>query len=152
MIDTSPKTSRVFSVADANATLPLVKSIVRDIVERAQQVFQTRRRLDYLAANRAKGLEFYDEELVEMTRQVEEDEQRLSDLISEVNELGMEVANMTHGEVEFPSTRGGEPVLLHWQLGDQEVGWWYPAGSDKSERQPLEDSILDEFGKAPMVS
>ncbi len=146
MIDTPTKTERIFSVTQANATLPLVKSIVKDIVELSQQVFQTRRRLDYLAANRAKGLEYYDEELVEMTRQVEEDEQRLSDLISEINQLGVEVANMTGGEVEFPSMRGNEPVYLYWQLNDHEVCWWYPANSDKSERRPVESSILDEFG------
>ena len=147
MIDTSSKTDRIFSVSQANATLPLVKSIMKDIVELSQQVFQTRRRLDYLAAHRAKGLEYYDEELIEMTRLVEEDEQRLSELISEINELGIEVANMTGGEVEFPSMRGNEPVILYWQMEDHEISWWYPANADKSERRPINSSFMDEFGK-----
>ena len=45
--------------------------------------------------------------------------------------------DVDRGLVDFPSFRDGEEVLLCWQLGEDEIGWWHTLDGGFAGRQPL---------------
>ena len=58
---------RVFSAAEANAALPLVRAIVADLVPLARDVTERRQRLLSIARSGSRnGTDPYEEELVQM--------------------------------------------------------------------------------------
>jgi hypothetical protein len=61
----------------------------------------------------------------------------LADLVEEVHALGVVVKDLDSGLVDFPGLRDGEPILLCWRLGEDEVGWWHRPEDGFAGRQPL---------------
>jgi len=49
----------------------------------------------------------------------------------------VQVKDLDAGLVDFPSTRDDEDVLLCWQLGEDEIGWWHLPDAGFAGRQPL---------------
>jgi hypothetical protein len=39
--------------------------------------------------------------------------------------------------LDFPALREGEPVLLCWRLGEDEIGWWHGLDEGYAGRKPL---------------
>lgn len=58
-------------------------------------------------------------------------------LIHRVESLGCIVKDIDLGLVDFPSTRGGEPIYLCWKAGETRVSHWHALDEGFSERKPL---------------
>ena len=77
-MNTTYQPTRIFTVEQANAMLPLVRAIASDASQLAQQILERRQRIAELRAGRENlGSDLYAEELL----QVEDDLDRLSDLL-----------------------------------------------------------------------
>jgi hypothetical protein len=61
----------------------------------------------------------------------------LSACVQELTGLGVQVKDLDTGLVDFPSLRDGEEVLLCWQLGEDEIGWWHTLEGGFAGRRPL---------------
>ncbi len=61
----------------------------------------------------------------------------LAGIVEEIHELGVLVKDFDTGLVDFPSLRGGEEVLLCWQLGEEEVAFWHGPEDGFAGRRPL---------------
>jgi hypothetical protein len=62
----------------------------------------------------------------------------LTDAISEIEALGVQIKDFERGLVDFPSLRDGRVVLLCWQLGDgDQVEWWHDVDAGFAGRTPL---------------
>ena len=57
--------------------------------------------------------------------------------LEEVQELGVVVKDIDSGLVDFPSVREGEPVLLCWRLGEDEVRFWHGLEDGFAGRRPI---------------
>ena len=139
------KSGRVFSLQEANAMLPLVRTIVKDIVDLADRIIRTRQRVSFINAFRdeqATGFERYQEETEAISDSLSEDEQRLADCISELQALGIEVNELTEGLVDFPAQRNGERVYFSWRHGEQCIKHW---------RIPNANSSADDLDSGPDV-
>ena len=138
MSEVSERTAKVFSVEDANRTLPLVRAIVSDLVSLSREVAERRGRLDDLKSRRADDFEsgdVYRAELTEVERDLSRDSRRIREYLEELRQLGMEARG--EDEVDFPSVLDGRPIMLSWKLGESEVLYWHEVDSSKEERQPL---------------
>jgi hypothetical protein len=125
-------------LTSARRKLPLVESIVRDIVG-------TRKRLAELTAER-ETLDSFRRELTWASRSrryaVTEEavlvESNLTTAVGELSELGVALVDADAGAVEFPTKVNGQPAALSWRLGEDEVRYWRPAGDTTRRPIPVE--------------
>jgi hypothetical protein len=61
----------------------------------------------------------------------------LAAALDELDALGVLVKDLDTGLVDFPSEREGEPVLLCWRLGEEEIAWYHGREDGFAGRQPL---------------
>lgn len=133
---------KLFTLESANATLPLVRAIVTDIVGLAREIQERRRRLDVLLSGRTvrdpkAERDPYASELAEMERTSDQDLARLRELVEELTAIGAEAKDPLLGLVDFPSLLDGRVVYLCWKLGEPEIRHWHELDAGFSGRQPL---------------
>jgi hypothetical protein len=135
---TYTKVRKQFTVEQANAALPLVRAIVRDLAELSREVIERRERLSVLVAGRARDpRDPYREELAQIEEELDKDSRRLRGFVEELLELGVEPKSVTRGVVDFPSRLDGQRVYLCWKLGEPEVFYWHAPNATFRERLPL---------------
>ncbi len=129
-----------FTVEEANKRLPLVKSIVRDIVALHKDVTERRRRLEEIQF-RQTGSEdaasLYREEVGEVEKELKKDVLRLDEYIGELRQLNVMLKDATKGLVNFPAKMEDREIYLCWQLGEDEVGHWHETDTGFAGRQSL---------------
>lgn len=130
----------LFTVEDANRTLPLVQRIVDDIVQQYRLWREKVLELDLISSTSRGG-----EQRVR-AEELERDSQRLAREIDgfkrELEELGIQLKDPRLGLVDFPSEMNGRAVLLCWRLGESEVGFWHEVDAGYAGRQPLSPSLV----------
>jgi hypothetical protein len=124
---------KLFTIQEANALLPNVKSILTKIqnAHRAVTRFREEARKAAEAAEQGGGGiangTAYATFLTELTSQM-----------SELEGLGVQLKDFERGLVDFPSLREGRVVLLCWQMGEgDELEWWHDVDSGFAGRTPL---------------
>ena len=139
MSDTRTGTrTKFFTIDEANAMLPLVRAIVKDLTELSRDVYERRQRLSVLLAGRSSNQQdVYSEELEQIEEELEKDGQRLREYVLELQRLGLEPKNGLEGLVDFPTLVDDEPAYLCWKLGEPEVLFWHDLESGFAGRQPL---------------
>jgi len=129
---------RVFTIREANATLPLVRAIVADLVGLARDVTDRRQRLLALSASDSpRGADPYQEELAQAEEELEKDARRVLEYVEELRQLGVETKSVTQGLVDFPAVFDGRKVYLCWKMGEPEVGSWHELDAGFRGRKPL---------------
>ena len=123
-----------FTVEQANATLPLVRKIVEDIVAQHRLWHEKLLEIDLLAASgRASDAEQADR----LERDAQSVAREIETFRRELLELGIQLKDARLGLIDFPSTMGDKPILLCWRLGEPEVQFWHDLDAGFGGRQPL---------------
>ncbi len=126
---------KLFSIEEANALLPTVRSIVERIKAAHRQTLAFQREARRAASSAelggggmtGGGGEAYIKAL-----------SQLADCTSELDVLGVQLKDYARGLIDFPSLRDGRVVLLCWQLGEGDhVEWWHDIEAGFAGRQPL---------------
>lgn len=120
--------TKVFTPAEANRTLPLVRSIVEDILEGAREL----RGLTALSSN------------PEEDAQIEQVREDILELMQEIENLGASYKDWDFkvGLVDFPSRIEGKDVLLCWRSDEPEVGWYHEPGHGFAGRRRIPETLL----------
>jgi hypothetical protein len=127
-----------FTLAEANATLPLVRAIVRDITELARDLRDRSERLTRVQATPRITLgDAYQEELKEMQAGLERDREKMVEYEEELNRLGVVLKDQFAGLIDFPHQLDGREVYLCWRLGEPEVAFWHELGEGFAGRQKI---------------
>jgi len=133
-----PAQRRIFTPAEANATLPLVRAIVSDLVALSRDLVERRQRLSMLMEGKGKtARDPYHEELVQVQKDLEKDMPRLKEYVEELRALGIEPKSGSEGLVDFPAVLDGRNVYLCWKLGEPRVVCWHELEAGYAGRQPL---------------
>ncbi len=137
MKNTSGKTkNRLFTVEQANATLPLVEAITADLTHLTQQMSHRRRQLDYLMYDRKQdNNDPYDAELIQAEKDLQQQSHQIKEFAAELQQLGVASTDNEKGLVDFPAEIEGRPAFLCWKLGEPEVRYWREKSTDT--RTPL---------------
>jgi hypothetical protein len=131
---------RLFTVAEANAALPLVRVIVADLVALSRDVIDRRQRLALLSGKRERDLrDPYDAELAQMEGELEDDSRRLREYVAELRALGVQPTSAAEGLVDFPAVIDNRKVFLCWKLGEPQVSHWHEPGEGYSQRKPMSE-------------
>ncbi len=132
---------QLFTVEQANRTLPLVRKIVEDVVQQHRRWRETILELDLVAStahpddprDRAEELE----------RQALALARELDGYQRELEQLGIQLKDRRLGLVDYPSEIGGRTVLLCWRFGEPEVQFWHEVDSGYAGRQPLAPALAE---------
>src|SRR5688500_8068379 len=131
---------KIFTLEQANAMLPLVRAIVRDLSVLSRDVLDRRERLALLMSGRdAESSNLYRDELAQIAEELDKDNQRLHDYIRELHELGVEPKNGPEGLVDFRCLMDGRVVYLCWKLDEPEIRFWHELDTGFAGRQPVPD-------------
>jgi hypothetical protein len=68
-------------------------------------------------------------------------DEALTDELARIASLGGDLKDVDTGLVDFPSTRGGENILLCWKLGEKKVGYWHSIDGGFSSRRPIDEHV-----------
>jgi hypothetical protein len=126
---------RIFTVEEANRTLPLVSKIVADLV-REHELWEDKVR-EFELATVGSTPEHPDAiaELLQM------EAQRLArdieGYIRELNDLGVICKGMDTGLVDFRGEMDGREVYYCWKLGEPSVSYWHEVDAGFVGRQRL---------------
>ncbi len=133
-----PLHRKIFTPAEANATLPLVRAIVSDLVDLSCELMERRQRLAMLMGGKASNPhDPYREEVVQVKKDLEKDTARLREYVEELQALGVEPKSATEGLVDFPAILDGRKVYLCWKLGEERVLFWHDLEAGYIGRQPV---------------
>lgn len=143
------KNRKVFTVEQANAALPLVRAITKDLAELSRDVIERRERLSLLLKGRERdNRDLYGEELAQIQEELERDTDRLQAYVEELRELGVEPKNGPEGLIDFPAVIDGRAVYLCWKLGESEVLHWHDLEAGFRGRQPLTAGTAHAAGES----
>jgi len=127
-----------FTVADANRMLPLVRGIVSDVV-RDYLRWQDKVR-EFEAAAASRTIDTPSDEADRLEREAQNLARDIDGYIAEITQLGVQIKGLDTGLVDFPGEMDGRPVLLCWQLGEENVRYWHEEHAGFIGRQLLPET------------
>jgi hypothetical protein len=118
-----------FTVKEARRTLPLVKQIVRDILNNA---FEIRTIAESLNGQ------------IEENREIENLANQINTFMKELEEIGCTYKdwNFQIGLVDFPSIIDEEEVLLCWRSDEDDIRFYHSLSDGYTGRKPIPEIYL----------
>jgi hypothetical protein len=131
---------RLFTLTEAQKMLPLVRSIVRDVVDR-YGTFKERLEFYRLAQEARKdGVpppDGYNKD--RLKDEIERLKDQVMSVVGELTSLGVELRDYEEGMVDFPARLGEDIVYLSWKVGESKIGYWRPLDGGDGPRRALEE-------------
>jgi hypothetical protein len=131
---------RIFTVEEANRTLPLVSKIVADLV-REHKLWE-----DKVAEFELATVGSSPEHPDAIAELLQSEAQRLArdieSYIAELNDLGVICKGMDTGLVDFRGQIDGRDVYYCWKLGESSVMFWHEIDAGFVGRQRLHPLAL----------
>jgi hypothetical protein len=129
---------RIFTPDEANAALPELRPLVEELVAAKRALDEAQAGADELSARiSGNGGGLPPAELAEVHDLVNLRAAALAAVLEQTQGLGVVVKDLDSGLVDFPSVRDGQDVLLCWQLGEEEVGFWHSYEDGFAGRRPI---------------
>lgn len=130
----------LLTVDEVNQRLPLVRSIVKDIVDLHSDITDRKQRLKLLRDRHpasASTDSVYEQEVQQMEHELTRDESRLDEFSDELHQIGGVLTDPTTGRVDFPGDLAGERVFYCWKSGESDVLFWHSGECDGTNRISL---------------
>ena len=131
---------QLFTVDQANRTLPLVRKIVEDVVREHRRWQEAVVELDLVSAGAHPALP--NPRVVALEKRIQKMAREVDGFQVELESLGIQLKDRRIGLIDFPSELDGRPMLLCWQLGEPSVQFWHELDSGFAGRQPLSPTLV----------
>lgn len=131
---------QLFTVDQANRTLPLVRRIVEDIVREHLRWHEVLVELELLVSGARADKP--DPRAAAAERTLQAIARDIDEFQDELSALGIQLKDRRLGLVDFPSEMDGRRVLLCWRLGEASVQYWHDEQSGYEGRQPLAPTLV----------
>lgn len=131
---------QLFTVEQANRTLPLVRRIVEDVVREHRRWQEAIVELDLLAT--ASRADQPDPRAAALEREIQDIAREIDAFQEELSALGIQLKDRRIGLIDFPSRLEGRRVLLCWRLGEPSVQFWHDEDAGYAGRQPLSPTLV----------
>ena len=131
---------RIFTIEEANRTLPLVGRIVDDLV-RDHRVWEDKVR-EFELATVGSSPEHPDAIAELLQSEAQRLAREIEGYIAELNALGVIVKGMDTGLVDFRGQMDGREVYYCWKLGEPSVMYWHEIDAGFVGRQRLHPLAL----------
>ena len=132
---------RNFTPAQANELLAAVRPLAERLVAHRKALADVQAaRAELLGRISGNGGSIDGQRLAELDERAAAELAGVARSVNGIHELGAIVKDPDSGLVDFPAVREGEPILLCWQLGEEEVGYWHGLEDGYAGRQPIQDA------------
>jgi hypothetical protein len=131
---------KIFTVEEANRTLPLVSRIVEDLV-RDHKMWEDKVR-EFELATVGSSLERPDAIAELLQIEAQRLATAIEGYIAELNDLGVICKGMGTGLVDFRGRIDGRDVFYCWKLGESAVQYWHEVDAGFVGRQRLHPLAL----------
>lgn len=128
-----PATRKLFTPAEANRTLPLVRRIVRDILDRGQRLRELLEGDELLKTPET-------EDTIAQLRQ------ELAEYSRELDSIGCSYKdwNFEIGLIDFPARIDDRDVLLCWRSDEDSLTWYHGLTDGFAGRKKIPPELLEE--------
>ncbi|MCX8072698.1 MAG: DUF2203 domain-containing protein [Candidatus Binatia bacterium] len=131
-------TPRRFTAAQVNELIPTLEVVMRKLLHHAHLVH--RAAMD-IAGRLGLNPHAVDAALLLREKpEVGASLQAIEEAFRQVANLGGEVKGLDLGLVDFPAELDGQEVLLCWQFGEREVGYYHLPDEGFAGRKPLPEA------------
>ncbi len=132
---------KLFSLPEAERTLPLVRRIVQDLTVEYPVWRAAVARFELLTGG-ARADWGETGELLAAREQVTIHADRINRYLQELEAVGCVFKGFDAGLVDFYSLREDRPIFLCWKLGEERITHWHDIDAGFSGRQPIDGAIL----------
>ncbi|MEA2640867.1 MAG: hypothetical protein QOF51_2261 [Chloroflexota bacterium] len=131
---------RLFTVDEANALLPQLRTILADLQDARRTLLDAQRALSTNPGGgpHSNGHVTPDGQAARLTHDVEAAQERLTVAAREISALGCELKDPERGMVDFRTLRDGRVAYLCWLVHEPRVLFWHELDGGFAGRQPLE--------------
>jgi hypothetical protein len=134
---------RIFTVAEAERTLPLVRRIVTDLLAAYPVWRQAVEEYDLLAG--AARAELGETPALQAAREtITREAERINGYLQELEQIGCVFKGFEAGLVDFYALREDRLVFLCWRLGEDHITHWHEVDAGFAGRRPLDEVMLQE--------
>ena len=133
-------TPRIFTLAEAERTLPLVKRIVVDLQHEYAQWRSAVGQFELVSAGSRADTQM-PPEVAAAEREVNLLAGRVAELLSELESIGCIPKGIEAGLVDFYALRDDRLVYLCWRLGEERIEHWHDIDTGVDGRRPIDDLI-----------
>jgi hypothetical protein len=134
---------RIFTVREAEATLPLVRRVVNDLLAAYPRWRAYVARYELLTGPlRADDIE--PEELRRTRADVTREAERINAYMLELDRIGCVFKGFDAGLVDFYALKEDRLVFLCWKLDEERITHWHEVDAGFAGRQPIDISMLSE--------
>jgi hypothetical protein len=136
-------TPRIFTVREAEATLPLVRRVVGDLLAAYPQWRELVSRYEVLTGPLKAG-EVEPREVREAREGVTREAERINVFLLELEKIGCVFKGFDAGLVDFYALKEDRLVFLCWKLDEEHITHWHEIDAGFGGRQPIDTSMLSE--------
>jgi hypothetical protein len=122
-------------LSTARQMLPLVRSIVRDIVDQKQKLTDLTNEQNLLDSERRSLTWESRRRRYLVSDERSRTEQSYTNAMGELDGLGVSLADADAGRVDFPTRINGRPAAFTWEVNEATVGFWKYVGEE--DRRPI---------------
>ena len=132
---------RLFTIAEAERALPLVRRILLDL-QGEYPLWRTAVASYELVAGAARADWGETPQLLAAREAVTTSAERINGWLRELDQVGCVFKGFEPPLVDFYALREDRPVFLCWRLGEERITHWHEVDDGYSGRQPIDGAIL----------
>ena len=127
---------RLFTVHEANALIPKLEIIMEKLQRHSRTLQEELQELARVSGEPADG--FTTAHLLELRPALRSVVEEAEALLDQIHTCGGQFKGLDLGLVDFPAEIEGEVVLLCWQYGEKEIGYYHTIEAGFAGRKPLD--------------
>lgn len=134
---------RIFTLREAEATLPLVRRVVGDLLAAYPRWKERVTRYELLSAPR-RAEEGESAEILEVREAAAAEAERINACLLELEAIGCVFKGFEAGLVDFYALREDRLVFLCWRHGEPQISHWHEVDAGFDNRLPLDELMHSE--------
>ncbi|MDB5310729.1 MAG: hypothetical protein JWO38_4931 [Gemmataceae bacterium] len=143
----SRRKDTTLNLSTARQMLPLVKSIVSDIISSRLTLNRLTPEQERLDRHRRDLVWQERQRRYQVGEEITAAEKSLTAAVTELSALGLNLVDDEAGEIDFPTKINGRSAAFNWKLGEDGVAHWHYTGEE--QRRPI-PSDWDQPTAAPI--
>lgn len=129
--------ARYFTREEAEALLPQISIVLREIQVKHTSMLQTQEELDALRLQATGNGYHLHERMLNLQKELSDHAHNLRKLFDELAGFGCVLKDPERGLIDFLSLRNGREIYLCWFLGEERINFWHYLDAGFAGRQPL---------------